>query len=81
MVLSKHDTNQPTNQVTRAIGLHMRILLWILLVSPQLSLASNIQITEHDLCKLTGETSTDSEGKISMVFHEPGLEQNKVQPL
>ena len=41
-------------------------------VSPGLRHTCNIQTKEQEQCKLTGETSSDSQGKIKMEFREPG---------
>jgi hypothetical protein len=41
-------------------------------VSPDSSHTCNIQTMEQEQCKLTGETSSDSQGKIKMEFREPG---------
>lgn len=46
-------------------------------VSPGLSHTCNIQTMEQEQCKLTGETSSDSQGKIKMEFREPGLDEGR----
>lgn len=41
-------------------------------LSPDLSHTCNIQSMEQEQCKLTGETSSDSQGRSKMEFREPG---------